>query len=137
MLERNSHLGRGQVRWECLLFFFALIAVPAFLSSCGSSASTATTPTITVSCTPTDITVLGTSQCTATVLNLSSTLVNWSVSGTGNGSINMTSGLYTAPATVPTNNVVTITAVSQVQSTLTATTNLTLEKAVAINAVHL
>src|SRR4029077_15088835 len=58
----------------------------------------------------------------------------WSVSGTGNGSIS-SGGLYTAPATVPTNNVVTITAVSQVQSTLTATESLTLEKAVAITTV--
>jgi hypothetical protein len=133
VLEPNFHLGRDKVRWERLLSFFGLTAVLAILSSCGSSSTTA--PTITVSCTPTDVTVLGTSQCTATVLNASSTLVNWSVSGTGNGSINTTSGLYTAPATVPTNNVVTITATSQVSSTLTATESLTLEAATAITAV--
>lgn len=106
----------------------------AVLSSCGS-ASTAVAPTITVSCVPTDVTVLGTSLCTATVTNESSTLVNWSVSGTGTGTINMTSGQYTAPATVPTNNVVTITATSQVASTLTATQTLTIEGATAISAV--
>jgi hypothetical protein len=135
VFEPIFHLGRVKLHWDRLLFFLALIAVPAILSSCGSNAATTTNPTITVSCTPTDVTVLGTSQCTATVLNASSTLVNWSVSGTSNGSINTTSGLYTAPAAVPTNNVVTITATSQVQSTLTATASLTIVAATAITAV--
>ena len=112
----------------------------AFLSSCGSSTSTAVTPSITASCISTsgsgsDVTVNGTAQCTATVLNATSTLVNWSVSGTGNGSIDTSSGLYTAPSSVPTNNVITITATSQVQSTLTATASVTIEAATAITAV--
>jgi hypothetical protein len=132
--EPNFHLGREKVRWERFVFFFGLTAALAILSSCGSSTTT-TAPTITATCTPTDVTVLGTAQCTATVTNTSSTLVNWSVSGTGNGSINMTSGLYTAPSAVPTNNVVTITATSQVQSTLTTTASLTIEAATAITAV--
>lgn len=127
-------MGREKVRWERFLFFFGLAAGLAILSSCGSNTTT-TAPTITASCTPTDVTVLGTSQCTATVTNTSSTLVNWSVSGTGNGSIDTTSGLYTAPSAVPTNNVVTITATSQVQSTLTSTTSLTIEAATAITTV--
>lgn len=134
VFEPNFHLGREKVRWERLLLFFALLAVPAILISCGSNAATTTTPTITVTCTPTDVTVLGTSQCTASVLNLSSTLVNWSVSGTGTGSIS-TGGLYTAPAAVPTNNVVTVTATSQAQSTLTSTASLTIQAATAITAV--
>ena len=139
VLEPNFHLGPGKVRWEGIFFFFALMALPAILSSCGSSASTAVTPSITASCVPTqgtgaDVTVLGTAQCTATVLNASSTLVNWSVSGTSNGSIT-SGGLYTAPATVPSTNVVTITATSQVQSTLTATASLTIVAATAITAV--
>jgi hypothetical protein len=134
VFEPIFDLGREKLCWERLLYFFGLAAALAVLSSCGA-ASTAVTPTITVSCNPTDVTVLGTSQCTATVLNASSTLVNWSVSGTGNGSINTTSGLYTAPAAVPTNNVVTITATSQAQSTLTATASLTIVAATAITAV--
>jgi hypothetical protein len=125
------------MRWKRLLFFCALIAVPAILSSCGSSStSTTTAPTITASCSPTDVTVLATSQCTANVNGLSSTLVNWSVSGSGNGSINMTSGLYTAPGTVPTNNVVTITATAQAQSTLSTTTTVTIQQPTAINTVQ-
>jgi hypothetical protein len=134
VFEPNFHLGRGKVRWDRVLFFFGLTAALAFLGSCGST-STAVTPTITVSCTPTDVTVLSTSQCTATVENESSTLVNWSISPAGTGSITTTGGLYTAPATVPTNNVVTVTATSQVASTLTATQSLTLEQPTAISAV--
>ena len=117
----------------------ALAAALAFVSACGSS-STTVAPTITASCVPTtgtgaDVSVDGTAQCTATVINASSTLVNWSVSGTGDGSIGQTSGLYTAPSSVPTNNVVTITATSQVQSTLTATATLTIVAATQITAI--
>lgn len=131
--------GRDKVRWERLLIFFGLTAALAILSSCGSS-STAVTPSITASCvanqgTGSDVTVLGTAQCTATVLNASSTLVNWSVSGSGNGSIDTNSGLYTAPAAVPTNNVVTITATSQSSASLTTTTSVTIEAATAITAI--
>ncbi len=136
MFEPTFHLGRGRVRWERVLFFFGLTATLAILSSCGSSSTTAT-PTITMSCTPSDVQLLATSQCTATVLNLSSTLVNWSVSGASGapaglnfGSITLTGGLYTAPSVIPgpsqQYNAVTITATSQVDSTLTATQNLTL-----------
>jgi hypothetical protein len=133
------HLGHERVRWEGLLILLALGAALAFLSACGSG-STTVAPTITASCVPitgtgADVSVNGTAQCTATVENASSTLVNWSVSGTGNGSIGQTSGLYTAPSTVPTNNVITITATSQVQSTLTATTTLTIVAATQITAI--
>jgi hypothetical protein len=133
VLEPNFHLWRGRVRWGGVLCFFGLTVALAMLSSCGSS-TPAATPTITVSCDPTDVVVLGTSQCTATVENESSTLVNWSISPSGTGSITA-GGLYTAPANVPTNNVVTVTATSQVAATLTATQDLTLEQAVAISAV--
>lgn len=133
------HLGRERVRWERFLIIFGLAVALASLSTCGSS-STTVGPTITASCVPTagtgaDVTVNGTAQCTATVINASSTLVNWSVSGTGSGSIGQTSGLYTAPSSVPTSNVVTITATSQVQSTLTATTTLTIVAATQITAI--
>jgi hypothetical protein len=136
----KTHLGRKQVHWERLLIVLGLAAALGVLSSCGSS-STTVAPTITASCVPTtgtgaDVTVNGTAQCTASVINASSTLVNWSVSGTGNGSINESSGLYTAPSSVPTpNNVITITATSQVQSTLTATASLTIVPATAITAI--
>jgi hypothetical protein len=144
VLESNFRVGCGRVRWERVLFFFGLVTTLGILSSCGSS-STATTPTITMSCTPTDVTLLGTSQCTANVLNLSSTLVNWTVTaasgaptGSNVGSITA-GGLYTAPTVIPGSsqqyNTVTITAISQVQSSLTATQALTLLPPTAITSV--
>jgi len=142
VLEPNFHLGRAKVRWERLLLFFGLTAALAILSSCGSS-STTVPPSITASCisnqgTGGDVTVLSTAQCTATVLNESSTLVNWSVAVTNGGSGSpgtiTSGGVYTAPATPPVNTV-TITATSQVASTLTATASLTIEAATVITAV--
>ncbi len=134
MFEPNFHLGHGKARLQSVVLFSALTAALAILSSCGSSSTTAT-PTVTMSCTPSDVTLLGTSQCTATVLNESSTLVNWTVtggtgavSGSNFGSISAGGLAYTAPASIPVNstgtqiNTVTITAISQVPiPTLTAT----------------
>jgi hypothetical protein len=144
VLEPNFWAGRETVRWERILFFFGLAAVLAVLNSCGS-ASTAATPTISVFCTPSDVTVLGTSQCTATVANLSSTLVNWSVAGASGAPAGLNfgtitaGGLYTAPAVIPGSsqqyNSVVITAAAQVQASLTATDSVTLEPATAITAV--
>ncbi len=128
-----------KLHWKRLFFWLALVGSLAFLSSCGSSSSSSTTspPSVTVSCAPTQVTVLGSSQCTPNVLNLSSTLVNWSVSGTGTGpfgSIDST-GKYTAPSAVPTNNVVTITATSQADSTTKGTASITIEQPTQISAV--
>jgi hypothetical protein len=138
VLEQKLVLGRVHARGGQALIFIGLAAVVAFLGSCGSTPSTTAAPTIAVSCVPTDVTVLSTAQCTATVLNLSSTLVNWSVSvsnsGTGNAGSITPAGLYTAPGTVP-SNTVTVTATSQVQSTLTATQNVTIVAATAIATV--
>jgi hypothetical protein len=141
--ELKLHLETVRSRWNHAFFLVGLATALALVTSCGSSTSTTATPTITVSCTPSDVTVLTTSQCTATVLNLSSTLVNWSVAISGGGSGNAGSitsgGLYTAPATIPgtnnASNIIVVTATSQVQSTVTATQNLTLEPATQIHTV--
>ncbi len=147
MFEPNFfYLRHGKPRLQSAVLFSALTAALAILSSCGSSSTTAT-PTVTMSCTPSDVTLLGTSQCTATVLNESSTLVNWTVTG-GTGAVSGSNfgsisagGLYTAPASIPVNstgtqiNTVTITAISQVQSSLTATQGLTLVVPTAISTV--
>jgi hypothetical protein len=85
------------------------------------------------------VAVNGTVQCTATILNLSSTLVNWQAGGVASGNSTFgtidANGLYTAPKAVPTNNVVTITAVAQAQTTLTATASVTILQPTKINSV--
>ena len=85
--------------------------------------------------------VNGTVQFTATISNLSSTLVNWEVAGVIGGNLATTgsidsNGLYTAPPTPPSpNNVVVITAVAQAQTSLTATSNLTITPPATITGI--
>jgi hypothetical protein len=117
----------------------ALLPALLVLNSCGSGSTTTTaTPTISASCAATSVTVNGTVQCTATIANLSSTLVNWQVNNVAGGNTTVgkidTNGLYTAPTAVPTpNNIVTITAIAQAQTTLTANASgITINAATAI-----
>src|SRR5215472_9332347 len=93
----------------------------------GGGSSQPASPSIAVSvlCFPTGLAVLGTAQCTATVNNLSNTIVNWSVSGSGTGSISQ-GGVYTAPATVPSPSTITITATSQQQPSFSGTATITI-----------
>ena len=94
-----------------------LMAVVGCSSGTSSSSSPAsTTPSVTVS--GSAGTRLGnTTQFTATVANLANTNVTWQVNGITGGSIATgtisAAGLYTAPAMVPSQNPVTISAVSQ------------------------
>jgi hypothetical protein len=136
--EQKLVLGRVKARGAHALIFFGLAALVVFLGSCGAKTSTTTAPTITVSCLPVQVTVLGTSQCTPNPQGLSNDLVNWSVSisngGTGNAGSITSAGLYTAPAAVP-SNTVTVTATSQAQSTVTGTQTLTIIAATTISTV--
>ena len=140
VLQSKIDIHLRKARWPRFFLFFALLPALAALSSCGGSSSTASTPTITVTASATTVSVNGTVQFTATITNLSSTLVNWQVNGVlgGNlatdGSID-SNGKYTAPATAPTNNVVVITAVAQAQTSLTATANLTIQPPATITGV--
>src|ERR1019366_7012641 len=72
-----------KMRWRRFVLFLALLSGPTILSSCGGSS--AVTPTISVFGAAGSINVLGTVQFTATVQNLSSTLVSWQVDGVANG----------------------------------------------------
>gem|GEM_PF-1427618 len=66
-----------------------------------------------------------TEQFAATVVNTSNNAVTWAISPAGAGTIDNT-GFYTAPASVPAQPVVTITATSAADSTKTATAVVTL-----------
>jgi serine protease len=96
----------------------------------GSAQVTVTVP-IAVSITPATASVqTGMSQIfAATVTGSSSTTVNWSVNGVAGGNAMVgtisTSGVYTAPMTVPTPATVTVTAVSATDSTKSASAQAT------------
>ena len=82
------------------------------------------------------VAVKGTVQFKATVTGTSNQGVTWSVSGTGcvSGSCGLisSSGLYTAPATVPTQSIATVTARSTASPTKSASATVVIESAQSV-----
>ncbi|HXN53793.1 MAG TPA: hypothetical protein VN943_17825 [Candidatus Acidoferrum sp.] len=100
------------------------------LAGCGSG-SVSKTPAITITVSPASasVAVNNKQQLTATVTGTSNTAVTWSVAGgASNGTITST-GLYTAPATVPNPPQVTVTATSQADSTKSTSATVTVTTA--------
>ena len=93
---------------------------------------TVTTQTITVTVNPStaQVPLNGVLQFAATVANTSNTAVNWSVNGAagGNATVGTISGtgLYTAPAAVPSPATVTVTATSEADSSVSASASVTI-----------
>ena len=94
---------------------------------------------VTISISPAALTIAvkGTQQFTATVGGTSNTAVTWSVSGTGcvSGSCGTisSSGFYTAPATVPSPALATVTATSVADSTKSASASVVIQSATSVN----
>src|ERR1700728_2012968 len=82
---------------------------------------------VSVSVAPATATLYGgqTQQFSAAVTNASRTGVNWSIPPSSTGTIN-SSGLYTAPASVTSQQTVTVTATSQAEPTVSASATITL-----------
>ena len=102
-----------------------LLAVVSLLAGCKSGTAG---KVVSVSVSPTGVNVVvGTAQqMTATVTDTFNTAVTWTVTGgSANGTISST-GLYTAPATVPAPAQVTITAISQKDTTKSGSATLTI-----------
>ena len=93
-----------------------------------TATATVTLALVSITAAPSTATLNGgqTQQFTATVIGSSNTAVTWSIPAGAPGSINAGSGLYTAPATVASQQNVTVTATSQADSTKTATATITL-----------
>ena len=113
-------------------------------SGSSSVTVTAATPTITsvaAACLPASIPTGSMSQCTATVMGTGSfsTAVTWSVSGIigGNSALGTISstGLYTAPSTVPVTNPIAITATSTANTAKSGSASVTITTTATITAV--
>ena len=109
---------------------------------CHSSpaATTTTTPpaaTIALGSAPTSLTVGQSDQFTATVSNSTNTAVTWSVNGVtgGNSTVGTisSSGMYTAPAMMPSPASVTIMAASQADTSLTASASVAVNLSLTLN----
>ncbi|MGO8758759.1 MAG: DUF2341 domain-containing protein, partial [Terracidiphilus sp.] len=96
-----------------------------------SSATITLMPPISVAVSPTSVTLNAnqTQQLTVLVTNSSNPAVNWSVSPAGVGSIDPT-GVYTAPASIPAQQTVTVTATSVTDPTKSASAMVTLAPSV-------
>jgi hypothetical protein len=98
-----------------------------FLAGCGGGSTGTPSSLVTVSVAPSAVTVVvgQTQTFTATVTGTTNSAVTWSVSGgASNGSISAT-GVYTAPASVPSPATVTVTATSQADSTKSGSATVT------------
>jgi len=105
---------------------YALISLVCVMTFAGCKSGTAgKVVSVTIEPTGVNIAVSKTLQFTATVTDTSDTAVNWSVvGGSANGTIS-SAGLYTAPGTVPTPAQVAIMAISQRDTTKSATATVT------------
>ena len=128
-------------RSAAVLTEVSLLAISIALLGCGGNNSSSTPPpppTVTVSVSPSSMNVLlgDTQQFTATVSGSSNTLVNWSVNETAGGNSKVgtisSTGLYTAPADLPSPASVTITAASQASPSSTANASVTVTSDVKI-----
>jgi hypothetical protein len=109
-------------------------AVLFVLQGCGGSAGSTPPPQIFVTVSPSTATVIagGTQQFTAGVTGTTNTGVTWSVAGGPSDGTVTTSGLYTAPASVPNPATVTVTATSLADSSKFATATVTVQFALQV-----
>ena len=120
-------------------YYYVVQAADAGGASANSSQASATTQAQSVSVTisPTSVTVApnATKQFTATVTGSNDTAVTWQVDGVAGGNSTTgtvsTSGLYTAPVSVPNIATVTATAVSQADPTKFASATVTISNGLA------
>lgn len=109
-----------------------LLTVMVWAGCGGGSKSSGSSTDVTIAISPTTATVQGgqTQQFTATLTNTNNMGVTWQVNGTTGGDAVVgtitTTGLYTAPTTLPNPANVTVTAVSQADTTKTAMATVTL-----------
>ena len=128
----------SQLRWglhrraQTSLGIFAVTTLALLSFGCGGGSSTYSPPppavAITIAPSSASVVVGKQQQFTATVTGTSNTAVTWQVNGAANGNATTgtisNAGLYTAPASVPSVQV-TVTAVSQADSSKTASAAVT------------
>ena len=110
-----------------------------FLTSCGGASPKVQAPpkvSVTVSTSSPSILLGNSQQLTANVSGTSNTTVSWSVNGIAGGDTTVgtisPSGLYTAPRKLPTTSNVTVTAISQADSSSSASAQLTITSDIAV-----
>ncbi|HTV81082.1 MAG TPA: right-handed parallel beta-helix repeat-containing protein [Acidobacteriaceae bacterium] len=124
-----------------LTVLLATLAVDSLFVGCGSTIGGSGAPrlavTVRVSPASASVTIGAQQPFTATVENASNTAVTWQVNGITGGNATVgaisSSGLYTAPANVPNPATITVSAVSQADSTKSASATVTILAPVAVS----
>lgn len=115
--------------WIARTLLLVSAASPLLLTGCGGGGSSLSSPppaSLTVSINPANVVLApgGTQQFTATVTGGMNTSVSWQVNGVTGGSSALgtisSSGWYTAPSTIPASDPLTVSAVSQADTTQSA-----------------
>lgn len=108
------------------------VASPSAVGTSAVTITAAVAVKVTISPASATVRATHTQQFTATVQNSSNTQVTWNVNGVAGGNSTIgtvsSSGLYTAPATVPSPSTVTVTAVSVADTTASASASVTITK---------
>jgi hypothetical protein len=129
---RNTSMKALKSRFVCWLFVLLALSSALVSTSCGGGAAPQQQQEVSVTISPTsaNVTVNGTQQFTATVTGTNNTSVTWSVNNVtgGNSTVGTisASGLYTAPAAVPSPPTVTVTATSVADPTKSASASVTI-----------
>lgn len=116
----------GRSHLDSVLALLGLTFIGLAIGCSGSSSGTSPAPAPAISISGTNQARLGSNvQFTATVSNTTNTAVTWQVNGTPGGSTTTgtisATGLYTPPASIPSPNTVSITAVTQATPATTST----------------
>ena len=130
-------------RTSAVIIVVLSFVLSLFWSSCNSSSNSGgnnpppSQVQVTVSPATANVPAGGMVQFSASVANATNTAVTWQVNGTAGGNSTVgtisSSGLYTAPTTVPNPATTTITAVSQADTTASGTASVTVTAASAFN----
>jgi DNA-binding beta-propeller fold protein YncE len=131
--KRKLDGGNGMKRWTQGIAWLVVLCVA--VAGCGSSSSSTTPTTVTLNATALTVAVGATVTLTATVSTTSSnTAVNWEVNSISGGNSTVgtvdANGDYTAPTSVPVPNIVTLTAVSQADTTATGSASITIDSGI-------
>lgn len=116
----------------------ALVVLAALGANCcgGFGSSSSSSVVVTVSPTSATVQVNGQAQFTASVTGTTNTSVTWEVNGKKNGNSNVgtitSTGVYTAPTSVPSSSV-TVEAVSQDDTSVSGTASVTIEATKAVS----
>jgi hypothetical protein len=109
---------------------FAVLGLIAGMIACGGGGGSKPIVSIAISAPASTVTTSATLQFTAIVSGSSNTAVTWEVNGVAGGAVSTgkisSSGLYTAPAAVPSPATVTVTGVSQADGTKTSSLTITI-----------